>query len=119
MLTENARLDLICVFKFASLEKAKGYFLPEVSPELVRLLSPRAKICSYHLTVQIRSIIELLYLTTSKAVVGGPAGPAMAGPLFWPKMVSAGPQFSIIRPKPCLPFQLFFFFFLKCGGPIN
>ena len=43
----------------------------------------------------------------SKAVVGGPTGPAMAGPLFWPKMVSAGPQFSIIRPKTCLPFQLF------------
>ena len=33
------------------------------------------------------------------------AGPAMAGPLFWPKMVSAGPQFSIIRPKTCLPFH--------------
>ena len=32
-----------------------------------------------------------------KAVVGGPAGPAMAGPLFWPKMVSAGPKFSIIH----------------------
>ena len=51
----------------------------------------------------------------SKAVGGGPASPAMAGPLFWPKMVSAGPQFSIIRPKTCLPFQLF----LKCGDPIN
>ena len=37
----------------------------------------------------------------AKAVVGGPAGPAMARPLFWPKMVSAGPQFSIIRPKIC------------------
>ena len=35
----------------------------------------------------------------------------MAGPLFWPKMVSAGPQFSIIRPKTCLPFQLIFFLF--------
>ena len=43
-----------------------------------------------------------------KAVVGGPAGPAMAGPLFRPKMVSAGPQISIIRPKMCLS--------LKCGG---
>ena len=54
-----------------------------------------------------------------KAVVGGPAGPAgpaMAGPLFWPKMVSAGPQFSIIGPKTCLPFQLFFW---KCGDPID
>ena len=30
-----------------------------------------------------------------KAVVGGTAGPAMAGPLFWPKMVLAGP---LIRP---------------------
>ena len=29
----------------------------------------------------------------SKAVVGGPAGPAMAGPLFWPEMVLAGPHF--------------------------
>ena len=37
--------------------------------------------------------------THFKAVVGGPAGSAMAGPFFWPKMVSAGPQFSIIRPK--------------------
>ena len=26
-----------------------------------------------------------------KAVVGGTAGPAMAGPLFWPKMVLATP----------------------------
>ena len=30
---------------------------------------------------------------SSKAVVGGPAGPAKAGPLFWPKMVLAGPRF--------------------------
>ena len=29
----------------------------------------------------------------SKAVVGGTAGPAMAVPLFWPKMVLAGPLF--------------------------
>ena len=28
-----------------------------------------------------------------KAVVGGTAGPAMAVPLFWPKMVLAGPFF--------------------------
>ena len=28
-----------------------------------------------------------------KAVVGGTAGLAMAGPLFWPKMVLAGPLF--------------------------
>ena len=28
-----------------------------------------------------------------KAVVGGPAGPAMAGPLFLPEMVLAGPHF--------------------------
>ena len=59
-----------------------------------------------------------MYFLRCKAVVGGPAGPAMAGPLFWPNMVSAGPQFSIIRPKTCLHFQLLFFF-LKCGGPIN
>ena len=38
-------------------------------------------------------------LASNKAVVGGLASPAMAVPLFWPKMVSAGPQFSIIRPK--------------------
>ena len=38
-----------------------------------------------------------------KAVVGGTAGPAMAGPLFWPKMVSAGPFFRPI---------IFLFFFL-------
>ena len=31
--------------------------------------------------------------TFGKAVVGGTAGPAMAGPLFWPKMVLAGPLF--------------------------
>ena len=31
-----------------------------------------------------------------KAVVGGTAGPAMAGPLFWPKMVLAGPLFLTI-----------------------
>ena len=30
-------------------------------------------------------------MSLSKAVVGGTAGPAMAGPLFWPKMVLAGP----------------------------
>ena len=29
-----------------------------------------------------------------KAVVGGTAGPAMAGPLFWPKIVLAGPFFA-------------------------
>ena len=28
-----------------------------------------------------------------KAVVGRPAGPAMAGPLFLPEMVLAGPHF--------------------------
>ena len=54
-------------------------------------------------------------MSNFKAVVGSPAGPAMAGPLFWTKMVSAGPQCLIIRPKTCLPFLLF----LKCGGPIN
>ena len=32
-------------------------------------------------------------LYNGKAVVGGTAGPAMAGPLFWPKMVLAGPLF--------------------------
>ena len=37
----------------------------------------------------------------NKVIVDGPAGLAMAGPLFWPKMVSAGPQFWIIRPKMC------------------
>ena len=31
--------------------------------------------------------------TINKAVVGGTAGPAMAGSLFWPKMVLAGPLF--------------------------
>ena len=30
-----------------------------------------------------------------KAVVAGAAGPASAGPLFWPTMVSAEPLFSI------------------------
>ena len=29
----------------------------------------------------------------NKAVVGGPAGPATAGPLFLPEMVLAGPHF--------------------------
>ena len=33
------------------------------------------------------------YASRSKAVVGGPAGPAMAGPLFWPKMVLADYDF--------------------------
>ena len=33
---------------------------------------------------------------SDKAVVGGTAGPAMAGPLFWPKMVLAGPLFRPI-----------------------
>ena len=33
------------------------------------------------------------FLFPCKAVVGGTAGPAMAGPLFWPKMVLAGPFF--------------------------
>ena len=36
-----------------------------------------------------------------KAVVGGPAGPASAGPLFWPSMLSAAPLF------------FFFFFFIS------
>ena len=31
--------------------------------------------------------------TELKAVVGGTAGPAVAGPLFWPEMVLAGPHF--------------------------
>ena len=34
-----------------------------------------------------------LHSRGTKAVVGGTAGPAMAGPLFWPKMVLAGPLF--------------------------
>ena len=34
----------------------------------------------------------------AKAVVGGTAGPAMAGPRFWPKIVLAGPLF---RPNIC------------------
>ena len=33
-------------------------------------------------------------MVTVKAVVGGTAGPAMAGPLFWPKMVLARLLFS-------------------------
>ena len=39
---------------------------------------------------------EALFIVTflfNKAVVGGTAGPAMAGPLFWPKIVLAGPLF--------------------------
>ena len=41
------------------------------------------------------------YYTKIKAVVGGTAGPAMAVPLFWPKMVLAGPLFR--------PIMIFFF----------
>ena len=37
--------------------------------------------------------VNLFYKVPHKAVVGGTAGPAMAGPLFWPKMVLAGPLF--------------------------
>ena len=37
-----------------------------------------------------------LRATKFKAVVGGTAGPAMAGPLFGPKMVLAGPLFRPI-----------------------
>ena len=51
--------------------------------------------------VQNLTFTRITFYVRLKAVVGGPAGPAMAGPLFWPKMVSAGPQFSIIRPKMC------------------
>ena len=43
-----------------------------------------------------------------KAVVGGPAGPAMAGPLFWPKMVSAGPQFFDYSAENVFAFSTFF-----------
>ena len=42
-----------------------------------------------------------------KAVVGGTAGPAMAGPFFWPKMVLAGPLFGR---TPFRPIILFLFF---------
>ena len=45
----------------------------------------------------------------TKAVVGGTAGPAMAGPLFWPKIVLAGPFLG--------PIMIFFFLpghFLGC-----
>ena len=35
------------------------------------------------------------HMFCSKAVVAGAAGPASAGPLFWPTMVSAVPRFSI------------------------
>ena len=46
--------------------------------------------------------IEIEYYMSNKAVVGGTAGPAMAGPLFWPKMVLAGPLFRpIIIFLPC------------------
>ena len=43
------------------------------------------------------------YVRVDKAVVGGTAGPAMAGPLFWPKMVLAGPLF-----RPIIYIFLFF-----------
>ena len=43
------------------------------------------------------------YVDDHKAVVGGTAGPAMAGPLFWPKMVLAGPLF-----RPIMIFIIFF-----------
>ena len=33
---------------------------------------------------------------TCKAVISGTAGPATAGPLFWPKMVLAGTFFGPI-----------------------
>ena len=39
--------------------------------------------------------ISQLIRFASKAVVAGAAGPASAGPLFWPTMVSAVPLFSI------------------------
>ena len=37
-----------------------------------------------------------------KAVVAGPAGPASAGPLFWPTMISAVSLFSLQLLRPCL-----------------
>ena len=40
---------------------------------------------------------------TCKAVISGTAGPAMAGPRFWPKMVLAGTFFG--------PIMIFFLFF--------
>ena len=39
----------------------------------------------------IKSYIGTVFVT--KAVIGGPAGPASAGPLFWPSMLSAVPLF--------------------------
>ena len=42
-----------------------------------------------------RSVVKKIKLQalSAKAVVGGAAGPAMAGPLFLPEMVLAGPHF--------------------------
>ena len=41
-------------------------------------------------------LVPCCFSAHHKAVVGGMAGPAMAGPLFWPKMVLAGPLFQPI-----------------------
>ena len=52
-----------------------------------------------------KSRLKVTYMfmaLTNKAVVGGTASPAMAGPLFWPKMVLARPLFW--------PIMIFFIF---------
>ena len=59
------------------------------------------RLCFRHTDSTVPPLCKSKTSSFYKAVVGGPAGPAMAGPLFRPKMVSAGPQFSIIRPKMC------------------
>ena len=38
-----------------------------------------------------------------KAVVAGPAGPASAGPLFWPNMLAAVSLFAVSAASVCLP----------------
>ena len=45
-------------------------------------------------------LAKLIFYKT-KAVVGGTAGPAMAGPLFWPKMVLAVPFLGVIMINFC------------------
>ena len=44
-------------------------------------------------TTALPNVNVIMIFTCCKALVGGAAGPAMAGPLFLPEMVLAGPHF--------------------------
>ena len=77
--------------------------IPLVELEAYRTLNPDVPIYQARRHVFKSGPAQVSVVILCKAVVGGTAGPAMAGPLFWPKMVLAGPLF-----RPIMIFIIFF-----------